>query len=368
MMRLLITADAVGGVGTYALDLARGLVAHGVETVLAVLGPAPDDGFEARARAVPDLELVATDLPLDWTAQSPAALETVGGSVARLVDKHRVDIAHLNSAALAAAGRYQVPVIVGCHSCVATWWQAVKHGPPPPDFVWRIELVRRGYQAADALVAPTAAFAEASAGAYGLRRQPNVVHNGRDTGRSMPDHDLGDFVFTAGRLWDEGKNLAALDRAAQRLPLPILAAGPLEGPNGAGIDLGYLWTLGHLDEAEIRRFLSAQPIFVSTALYEPFGLAVLEAAQAGCALVLSDIPSFRELWDGAAEFVPPANDAAIAAAIDAVYRDADRRKRLGAAAMSRARGYSVARMAEAMMTIYRAALSTRDAWHLEAAE
>ena len=39
------------------------------------------------------------------------------------------------------------------------------------------------------------------------------------------------------------------------------------------------------------------------ARYEPFGLAVLEAAQAGMRLVLSDIPSFRELWDGAATFV-----------------------------------------------------------------
>ena len=46
-------------------------------------------------------------------------------------------------------------------------------------------------------------------------------------------------------------------------------------------------------------------VFVSPALYEPFGLAVLEAAQAGCALVLSDIPTFRELWDGVALFVAP---------------------------------------------------------------
>ena len=39
--RLLMTADAVGGVWTYALDLAAGLAPFGVETTLAVLGPAP---------------------------------------------------------------------------------------------------------------------------------------------------------------------------------------------------------------------------------------------------------------------------------------------------------------------------------------
>ena len=41
-------------------------------------------------------------------------------------------------------------------------------------------------------------------------------------------------------------------------------------------------------------------IYVAPALYEPFGLTVLEAALSGCSLVLSDIPSFRENWDGAA--------------------------------------------------------------------
>ena len=41
--RLLITADAVGGVWRYATDLAHALVPHGVETTIAVLGPEPSD-------------------------------------------------------------------------------------------------------------------------------------------------------------------------------------------------------------------------------------------------------------------------------------------------------------------------------------
>ena len=39
--RLLMTADAVGGVWTYALDLARALGDSGMDIVLAVLGPSP---------------------------------------------------------------------------------------------------------------------------------------------------------------------------------------------------------------------------------------------------------------------------------------------------------------------------------------
>ena len=40
-LRVLLTADAVGGVWSYALDLACGLGVHGVETILALTGPAP---------------------------------------------------------------------------------------------------------------------------------------------------------------------------------------------------------------------------------------------------------------------------------------------------------------------------------------
>ena len=70
--------------------------------------------------------------------------------------------------------------------------------------------------------------------------------------------------------------------------------------------------------------LGARPIFVSVARYEPFGLAVLEAAQAGCALVLSDIPTFRELWGGAALFVPANDDRALVSHVERLANEPDR--------------------------------------------
>ncbi len=62
-------------------------------------------------------------------------------------------------------------------------------------------------------------------------------------------------------------------------------------------------------------------VFASCARYEPFGLAVLEAAQAGMALVLSDIPSLREIWDGAAMFADPRDAAGFAAALRVALDD-----------------------------------------------
>src|SRR3546814_15067984 len=64
-------------------------------------------------------------------------------------------------------------------------------------------------------------------------------------------------------------------------------------------------------------------IFVSPSLYEPFGLAVLEAAMSGCALLLSDIPTFRELWDGAAVFTPAGDSDALADRLQAMAASHD---------------------------------------------
>jgi glycosyltransferase involved in cell wall biosynthesis len=356
-MRVFMTADAVGGVWQYALDLADGLRPHGVEVKLAVLGPAPSLLQEAAA-ARAGIPLLATGLPLDWMASHPDEVEEAAWTVVRLAIEAEPDVVHLNQPALAATAAFPAPVVAVCHSCVATWWHANRSGPLPPEFAWQADLVGRGYRMADALVAPTSAFAVATAGAYGLAKSPSVVRNGRrHAGHVLEDAPLS--IFTAGRLWDEGKNIAALDRVAARLSLPVLAAGPLEGPNGARIALQHIAPLGRLTDAEVAERLSSRPIFVSTARYEPFGLAVLEAAQAGCALVLSDIPTFRELWDGAAVFVAPDDDMAIAHAIELLAGDAGARARLGEAARDRSSAFSIERMAAGMLGIYRALVADR---------
>ncbi|HEX2553073.1 MAG TPA: glycosyltransferase family 4 protein [Microvirga sp.] len=362
-----MTADAVGGVWQYALDAAHGLKAHGVGTVLATLGPRPSaDQREAAGRAG-IADLVETDLPLDWTADAPEAVRAAGEAVARLAAEHRPDIVHLNSPALAGVARFPAPVVAVCHSCVATWWAAMRAEPLPADFAWRTDLVRRGYAAAAALAAPTKAFAEATARAYGLAQAPRVVRNGRRApAAAAPAADPEAAVFTAGRLWDEGKNLATLDRAAARLALPVEAAGPTEGPNGARIALAHVRTIGRLEDAAIAARLARRPIVVSVARYEPFGLAVLEAAQAACALVLSDIPTFRELWDGAALFVEPEDDGAVAAAVQRLVGDPGLRERLGRAAEARSRAYSVEAMSAGLAALYRTLLAGRPA-EIEAA-
>src|SRR5205085_3963962 len=231
----------------------------------------------------------------------------------------------------------------------ASWWSAVKGTPLPRDFAWRCELVECGLQRASAIVAPSIAFAAETSRLYGVGAL--AVHNGRRE-MTFPSIPQGCFVFTAGRLWDEGKNIATLDAAASLLNIPFQAAGATFGPNGSSIELDHIDALGELSSTRLSGLFSARPIYASAAVYEPFGLSVLEAAQAGCALVLSDIATHREIWGGAAIFVPAQNDSAFAAAIQDLVDDPDERTQLGQLAQARAAHYTPEQMARGMAEIY----------------
>jgi glycosyltransferase involved in cell wall biosynthesis len=299
-----------------------------VETVVALLGPSPSPAQIKAAGRITGLTLVDTGLPLDWLAASPEAVREAG-------------------AALSA------------HSCLATWWEAVKGGDIDPDFRWRAALHGEGLRRADVAVTPTAAFAAATQRAYVLPATPRAVHNGRSP-LPLPKVAPHDFAFTAGRLWDEGKNLVTLDRAAARLAVPLYAIGPTIGPNGASVQLHHAHILGSRSEKEIGRWLAPRPVFVSAARYEPFGLAVLEAATAGCPLVLSDIPTFRELWENAAIFVDHSDADGFASEIDRIVGDDAVRHALGTAAKKRAARYTPEAMAAAMADIYRGLIASVD--------
>jgi glycosyltransferase involved in cell wall biosynthesis len=348
MTRLLLATDAVGGVWAYSLELARALEPLGVKTLLAVMGPPPS--AEQREDAA-GIDLVDTGLPLEWLDTDPAGLRRAGEAIAELGSTVGADIVQTCTGALLAETQFTQPTIAVQHSCVATWWAAVNGTPLPAEFEWRRALVDHGLNRARAVVAPSAAFAADTALAYPLSQPIETVHNGRRpiAPAAVPQ---GEFVFTAGRLWDEGKNVATLDAAAARIEAPFQAAGPLRGPNGAAIELAHLRHVGELSATRIAGLMAARPVFASAAVYEPFGLTALEAAVAGCALVLSDIPTHRELWSDAAVFVPPRDDVSFAEMIRALLADGAAREALGEAARERAQQYTPERMAAQMSEIY----------------
>lgn len=353
MMRVLMTTDAVGGVWQYSLELAA---ASEARMVLAVLGPAPDPEQRAAAEAA-GVTLVDTGLPLDWLSHGPQPVLAAADAVARLAGDMGADLVHLNAPALAVA-RFDQPVVAVNHGCLGTWWEAARGAALDPALAWLPDLVGQGLRAADRVVAPTRAYAEATARRYGLPLVPVAVHNGR-TPMPLPKARPFHGALTVGRLWDEAKDTATLDAAAALLDAPLVAIGATRAPHGAAVTPAHLQATGPLPAEIIGHWLARRPVFVSAARFEPFGLAVLEAAQAGCPLVLSDIPTFRELWDGAATFVAPGDAGGFAEAVGRLLADPACRAAQGQAARLRAALYTPAATAAAMAEIYRDALSIR---------
>jgi glycosyltransferase involved in cell wall biosynthesis len=343
--RIMLTTDAVGGVWRYCLELAAGLTARGADVLLVSMGPRPSPGQRAEVAAICALRV--TDLPLDWLAETPAQITEAARRLAAIAAEWGADSVHLHTPALVSEARWPAPVVAVAHSCVGTWWRTMRGDQPvPPDLAWRASATDIGLRNADAVIAPSRALARDLVACYGLSRPVHVIHNGRRANPAVSDRRGG--ALTAGRLWDEAKNIRVLDDAAARSAFDIGAAGPCAGPNGAVVACRNLRLLGRLDETALARAYASARVFVSVARYEPFGLAVLEAAQSGCALVLSDIPTFRELWDGAALFVDPSDPDAVARALDSAMRE----PRLADAARARARAYTADAMAAATAQLH----------------
>ena len=347
--RVLMSADAVGGVLDYALELSRALSRAGVAVTLAVMGPKLAASRRREAARIGGLDLHAGDFPLEWMANPEPGLARAGNWLLDLERMARPDIVHLNHYCHAALP-WRTPCLVVAHSCVLTWWRAVHGENAPEEWVGYARRVTAGLAATDSVVAPTRAFLETIRGTYGLAGGQAIWN-----GRSNQEYRAGTkqpFVLAAGRAWDKGKNLATLDDAARGLSWPVLAAGPLSAPDGSRAEFETLIPLGPLDRTEMRARLAEAAIFAAPALYEPFGLAILEAALSGCALVLGDIPTLRDLWDGAALFVPPRDADQIREGLETLIVDSEMREAMARLATERAQAYSVERMTASYLDLY----------------
>jgi glycogen synthase len=354
---VLMTADTVGGIWSYALDLASGLAKASTRTVLATIGPTPSETQRADAAAVPGLILEVSTFRLEWLPDAEDDLRRAGDWLLQLERRHAPDVVHLNGYAHAALP-WRAPRIVAAHSCVRSWWRAVRGQGLPESWAAYANLVARGLAAADLVIAPTAAHLREIEAIYGWRPGARAIHNGIDSSlyRSEPKRDL---IFSAGRVWDEAKNVQALDAVAPNIPWPIVIAGDWRPPTGGGEPPSHLLCLNVLERAQVRDWLAAASIYASPARYEPFGLGVLEAALSGCALVLGDIPTLRELWSDAARFVAPDDQDALLTALSDLIRQPSLRAQLSRAARMRGLGYSLDRMAQGYLGAYADAMACR---------
>ncbi len=347
----MMTCDCVGGIWTYALDLARGLREHGFEVHLAILGPEPSPAQRGELEAEQIRHTVGS-FKLEWMEDPWTDVEAAIEWLRDLAESIDAALLHFNGYSYAAAD-WQRPTLAAGHSCILSWWQAVKGEPAPGKYNEYRRRVSNGLSAATAVVTPSGAMLHSLRQHYGWSGQGSVIPNGRSCRSAVRTTKVPEIV-SVGRFWDEAKGIGLLEKISSQINWPIVVIGPHDGPDRSGRTAKSLRVLGRLVPSAVLEILSQAAIYAAPVLYEPFGLAILEAALCRCALVLSDLPSLREIWNNAAIFVEANNKDEWSTAINRLSADKIALRKLAERARRRALGFSMERMCKRYAELYAA--------------
>jgi glycogen(starch) synthase len=361
-VRILMTADAVGGVWQYTTTLANLLAdAHGVQVLVVacgaqpaaehlsalVLGPRPTGG---------GVEVEHLPIPLEWEGADEQTYAQSRQQILELALHWRAQILHANEHHLGEIGSSGMPVLVVSHSDLCSWRAAVLGEAEPMVSGAYIHRVRIGLANAAGVVAPSTFAAGALCRWFGYSDVVRVIPNGVNNHPSALHPVRTIDAMIAGRLWDPAKNYAAFASAASRSPgRTFAAAGPVARPGESATMMpeAPIRYLGVLPRDTLRRTLAQSRLLVAPALYDPFGLVPVEAALAGCCLVLGDIPSYRDIWDDTAIYVEPRDPTALAAVLEELFEDVPRQRTMAERARLRAQKlYSAERMVAAYLSTY----------------
>lgn len=332
------------------MELAGALRHHGTEITLMTMGAPLSQSQWEQIKRLGNIDVFETDYQLEWMDDPWRDVDSAGRHLLQLESQVEPDVVHLNGFSHGAL-HWHTPVLVVAHSCVLSWWKAVKGESAPSKYDIYQQRVSEGLRAADMVVAPTWSMLAGLEEHYGFSGRKKVIFNGSQK-HALPQGTKDSVIMAAGRLWDEAKNFLMLDRVAPRLKWPVFIAGDPSHPNGSCLHFENINRLGHLPFEVLVGHLKQASLFVHPARYEPFGLSVLEAALSGCALVLGDIPSLRELWSEAAIFVSPDDEQSLEHEISALIDSPARIQEMGCRAQQRALRYSATEMADRYISIY----------------
>ncbi len=375
-MRICVVSQQIGdirtGVGTYANALIPGLVAAGHEAVLIGRGKAP--GWEGVAyRAVPAAPRDPT--PEGW-------LSFAWRAAAALRDAPDADLVHFLDAreALFLPRRHATAAVGTVHDCYLAdapasvlYWRR-RYGDWPSRWAYhRVarRLERRALRTLDFVIANSHWVERAVTAAYGLRAgSVATVYLGfRSGGGPPPDVRPGpEVLFVGGNF--ERKGLPTLLRAlvavAERVPgvaLRVIGDHPARGRMvalartiGLGERVRFLGRLPH--EAVAAHYRTARVVAMPSEV-EGFGLTLLEALHAGVPVVAGAEGGSAELvrdgWNG--YLVPPGDPAALADRLVALLTDDRLCHELGGHGRETAARFTLARMVEETLAVYRAVLA-----------
>lgn len=363
-MHILVTADTVGGVWTYARELVTGLVRRGNRVTLVSFGDIPTVPQAEWMEGLRGLEFHPTAFRLEWMQEAPGDIAASKEYLQSVINETEPDILHLNQFCYGALP-VSIPKLVVAHSDVVSWWRAVKGSDPEVDdwTLWYRHTVAQGLSDATAVVAPTHWMLDQITHSFGRLPQSSVIYNGRTPALFNPHVSKEDYALSVGRLWDGGKQASLLTQIEP--PIPVYIVGSEEHPDEAlradaliedekpGIHLK-----GAQSEGQLRQLYSRASVYVVTSRYEPFGLAPLEAALSRCAILANDIPSLREVWGDAAIYFRQNDAESLREGLERLHADRELRLTYANLAYNRARQrFTADRMVEDYVELYKTLVS-----------
>jgi starch synthase len=298
--------------------------------------------------------------PWELLAGANAALRTISSDLSMAAAAGDADVVHshtwyANLGGHLAAVLHQIPHVMTVHSLEPLRpWKAEQLGGGYAVSCW---CERTAVESAAAVIAVSAHMRADLLATYPAVRpdRVHVIRNGIDTTEYAPDDGtdvLGKYgidparptVVFVGRVTRQ-KGLPVLLRAAEYLDpavqLVLCAGQPDTAELGTEVnDLvgrltqtrsGVVWLTGMLPKTEVIQILSHATVFACPSLYEPLGIVNLEAMACGAAVVGSNVGGIPEviLDEQTGLLVPPADPAALAAAIGSLVGDPARAAAMG---------------------------------------
>ncbi|MEV0946462.1 glycosyltransferase family 4 protein [Rhodococcus sp. NPDC049939] len=357
--------DVPGGVQAHVVDLAEVLIERGHK--VSVLAPASDDVD------LPDFVVSAgraLAIPYNGSVARLSFGPTASARVRRWISDNNFDVLHIHepnapSLSMLALRVAEGPIVATFHtsttkSLVLSTFQAVLQ-PYLEKISGRIavsELARRWQVEAlgsDAVEIPNGVDVQAFANAEPLPGYPRAGHT----------------VLFLGRYDEPRKGMEVLLRALPTLvekypDLEVLVVGRGDRDKlrrAAGPLSKHLRLLGQVDDAEKASALRSADVYCAPNLGgESFGIVLVEAMSAGAAVVASELDAFRRvLRDGQAGVLVPVGDAsALAAGIDSVLGDPERRASLVDVGRTIVSEYDWPVVAEQILRVYETVTVGRD--------
>lgn len=370
----------IGGIATYLENLVRHLYPDVISTVHVMLGTDyqsdPPSHLSIGPAAVEYGRLASLPAIL---AKSVITLSEIRALVELpMPPTGDFDLVHAHDwygvlGAILQRNQQHIPMVMTSHLPLRYGFTYSNH---PIDLQVKMRLESLGFRVADRILAPSGFVKDILTAEYHVPpTKVHVIHNGVDYDAFSPEHaerspeSNSATLLTVGRLTEQ-KGLDHLLRifrlVYRRLPdcrLLIAGDGPYRSDlmtlcREAGL-AGATTMLGYVPHAELPGLYQMADVFVTTSVFEPFGMTTLEAMACATPVVASSLGGAREfVRDGLDGFLrPPQDHPQFASAILRLLRDKSLRRAMGARARRQAEAFGWRQMTNRVLSAYRDAVS-----------